>query len=291
MPPTTPLNPTPNPSPKDTTKNSHPFAKTTPGKKYPVVSARVKSSKGDCSKKTLVPKPGIATAYLEYFRKNLQMTANIFRGLVSVTCGFLQNSAFPAFFRRISVCCCKRLRLLRPASSKQRQKSAKSAQNCELFLVVPCDLPPESSGQSTYLSMRERQASHMSRSLPFLMKYHDYEARNDYTLSSNLETTLLLGGGFCLLFSVFSAFRGLWALCQTRGIVRSELLEEALPLPAQNPPNLGCEEHCAISFSPWGLEAHQLVSPESLALQHVICPRDTLCAPRCGVILAALTPN
>ena len=31
-PPTTHLNPTPKPSPRDTSKNSHPFAKTTPGK-------------------------------------------------------------------------------------------------------------------------------------------------------------------------------------------------------------------------------------------------------------------
>ena len=35
----TPLNPTPNPSPRDTNGNSHPFAKTTPGKNYPLVSA------------------------------------------------------------------------------------------------------------------------------------------------------------------------------------------------------------------------------------------------------------
>ena len=37
--PTTHLNPTPNRSPRDNSKNSHPFAKTTPGKNYPLVSA------------------------------------------------------------------------------------------------------------------------------------------------------------------------------------------------------------------------------------------------------------
>ena len=39
-PPPTPPNPTPNPSPRDTNRNSHPFAKTTPGKNYPLVSAQ-----------------------------------------------------------------------------------------------------------------------------------------------------------------------------------------------------------------------------------------------------------
>ena len=39
--PTTHLNPTPNPSPKD--RNSHPFATTTPGTNYPLVSARILS--------------------------------------------------------------------------------------------------------------------------------------------------------------------------------------------------------------------------------------------------------
>ena len=39
-PPTTALNPTPNPSPRDTNRNSHPFAKTTAGKNYPLVAAR-----------------------------------------------------------------------------------------------------------------------------------------------------------------------------------------------------------------------------------------------------------
>ena len=43
--PTTHLNPTPNPSPRDTSRNSHPFAKTTPGKNYPLVSARKIGSK------------------------------------------------------------------------------------------------------------------------------------------------------------------------------------------------------------------------------------------------------
>ena len=38
--PATPLNPNLNPSPKDTNGNCHPFAKTTPGKNYPLVSAR-----------------------------------------------------------------------------------------------------------------------------------------------------------------------------------------------------------------------------------------------------------
>ena len=39
---TSPLNPTPNPSPTETNRNSHPFAKlkTTPGESYPLVSAR-----------------------------------------------------------------------------------------------------------------------------------------------------------------------------------------------------------------------------------------------------------
>ena len=35
LPHTTPLNPTPNPSPRDTNRNSRPLAKTTPGKNYP----------------------------------------------------------------------------------------------------------------------------------------------------------------------------------------------------------------------------------------------------------------
>ena len=44
-PPTTHLNPTTDPSPKDTNRNSHPFAKTIPGKSYPLVSARKKTEK------------------------------------------------------------------------------------------------------------------------------------------------------------------------------------------------------------------------------------------------------
>ena len=40
LPPTTHLNPTQNPCPTDTTRSSHPFAKTTPGKNYPLVSAQ-----------------------------------------------------------------------------------------------------------------------------------------------------------------------------------------------------------------------------------------------------------
>ena len=42
---TTPPNPTPSPSPTDTNRNSHPFAKTTPGKNYPSVSSRIISCK------------------------------------------------------------------------------------------------------------------------------------------------------------------------------------------------------------------------------------------------------
>ena len=43
QPPTTHLNPTPYPSPRDTSRNLHPFAKTIPGKNYPLVSVRSKS--------------------------------------------------------------------------------------------------------------------------------------------------------------------------------------------------------------------------------------------------------
>ena len=43
LPPTTHLNPPPNPSPRNTSRNSHLFAKTTPGKNYPLASARTKT--------------------------------------------------------------------------------------------------------------------------------------------------------------------------------------------------------------------------------------------------------
>ena len=39
-PPTTLLNPTPNPSPRDTNRNWHPLCENSPGKNYPLVSAR-----------------------------------------------------------------------------------------------------------------------------------------------------------------------------------------------------------------------------------------------------------
>ena len=43
-PPATRRNPTPNPSPKNTKRSSHPFAKTTPNKNYPLASARAEGT-------------------------------------------------------------------------------------------------------------------------------------------------------------------------------------------------------------------------------------------------------